>query len=90
MNVRCSDGDGCQHSQGHSGDAQEGAKWPLERMGPDQGNIEDEWYSHLRAGRAMGRRNHSGYRNDDESHHSGGYRNPAQIGSFVYSDIHLC
>ena len=33
MNVRRPDGDGSQHSQCYSGDAEQGAKWPLEGMG---------------------------------------------------------
>ena len=48
LNVRRPDGYGCQNSQCHSGNAEQGAKWPLERMGADQGDIQHEWYSHLR------------------------------------------
>ena len=51
LNVRRPDGHGGQHTQGHSRDTEQGAKWPLEGMGADQGDIEHEWYSHLRPGR---------------------------------------
>ncbi len=53
LNVRRPDGHRGQHTQCDSGDAEQGAKWPLEGMGPYQSTIEPEWYSHLERERGM-------------------------------------
>jgi hypothetical protein len=57
LNVRRPDAHGGQNTQCHSGDAEQGAIWPLKRMSADQGDIEHEWYSHLKPGRGINRTN---------------------------------
>src|SRR4029077_13685076 len=53
LNVRRPDAHGGQNTQCHSSDAEQGAKWPLERMSADQRDIEHEWYGHLRPSRML-------------------------------------
>src|ERR1051325_3513663 len=51
--VRCPNCHRGQNTQRHSGSAEEDTKRPLQRMGANQGEREQEWYSHLWPGRML-------------------------------------